>query len=62
MSLDREQLSDVKNIVPLKVAIIAAFFVFGIKFLSSANVKNLIPFPMHVKNMVPFPTTVSNAE
>jgi len=57
-----KQMSEVKNIVPLKVALIAAFLFYGIKFLLLADVKNLIPFPMCVKNMIPFPTIFCNAE
>lgn len=46
------EISDVKNMVPLKVAYYAALTIYEIKFLSLGNVKNLIPFP----------TTVSNSE
>jgi len=48
-------MSDVKNMVPLKVAYIATFLSYGIKFLSLGDVKNLIPFPKSDKNMIPFP-------
>ncbi|WP_219837642.1 hypothetical protein [Paenibacillus sp. R14(2021)] len=40
-----EILSGDKNIISFKVAKIAAFFIYGIKFLSKPNDKNLTPLP-----------------
>ncbi|CQR55902.1 hypothetical protein PRIO_3499 [Paenibacillus riograndensis SBR5] len=50
---ERRIVSVDKNIVPLEPAPGAGFLFYGIKFLSFAQDKNLIPLPIMDKNMVP---------